>query len=84
MFMRYKSEFNELHWCGSLAWSMLSFLDPSPGIILLDLTVCLLILDLKHAICGLFLTFKSKLFHNKTVDCTKDVIDILSLLLGVA
>jgi hypothetical protein len=27
--MRYKSEFNELHWCRSLAWSMLSFLDPS-------------------------------------------------------
>jgi hypothetical protein len=30
MLMRYKSEFNELHWCRSLAWSMLNFLDPSP------------------------------------------------------
>jgi hypothetical protein len=47
------------------------------------LPVFSLILDLKHDIVGLFLTFKSKLFHNETVDGIKDVIDILSLLLGV-
>ena len=61
---------------------MLSFLDPSPyysG----DLTVFSLILDLKHDIFGLFLTFRSKLFHNETVDGIKNVKDILSLLLGV-
>ena len=62
---------------------MLSFLNPSPGIILRDLTVFSLILDLKHDIFGLFLTFKSKLFHNETVNGIKDVIDILNLLLGV-
>ena len=43
-----------------------------------------LIIDLKHNIFGLFLIFNSKLFHNETVDGIKDVIDILSLLLGVA
>jgi hypothetical protein len=32
-----------------------------------------LILDLKHDIFGLFLTFRSKLFHNETVDGIKDV-----------
>jgi hypothetical protein len=51
---------------------MLNFLDPSPyysG----DLTVFSLILDLKHDIFGLFLTFRSKLFHNETVDGIKDV-----------
>jgi hypothetical protein len=41
------------------------------------------VLDLKHDIFGLFLTFRSKLFHNETVDGIKDVKDILSLLLGV-
>jgi hypothetical protein len=40
--------------------------------------------NLRHDIFGLFLTFKSKLFHNETVDGMKDVKDILSLLLGVA
>jgi hypothetical protein len=39
--------------------------------------------DLKHDIFGLILTFRSKLFHNETVDGIKDVKDILSLLLGV-
>jgi hypothetical protein len=38
---------------------------------------------LRHDIFGLFLTFRSKLFHNETVDGIKDVKDILSLLLGV-
>jgi hypothetical protein len=28
MFIRNKSEFNKLHWCGSLVWSMLSFQEP--------------------------------------------------------
>jgi vacuolar-type H+-ATPase subunit I/STV1 len=42
-----------------------------------------LILGLKHDIFGLFLIFKSQLFHNETVDGIQDTIDILSLLLGV-
>jgi hypothetical protein len=37
----------------------------------------------KLDIFGLFLTFRSKLFHNETVYGIKDVKDILSLLLGV-
>ena len=45
--------------------------------------VFFLILDLKHDIFGLFLIFKSQLFHNETVDGIQDTIDILSLLLGV-
>jgi hypothetical protein len=48
-----------------------------------NISVFSLILDLKHDIFGLFLTFRSKLFHNETVDGIKDVKDILSLLLGV-
>jgi hypothetical protein len=32
----------------------------------------------------IFIIFKSKLFHNETVDGIEDVKDILSLLLGVA
>jgi hypothetical protein len=34
-------------------------------------------------IYGLFLIFDSRLFHNEAMDGIKDVIDILSLLLGV-
>jgi hypothetical protein len=36
-----------------------------------------------HDIFGIFLIFRSKLFHNETVDGIKGVIEILSLLLGV-
>jgi hypothetical protein len=42
----------------------------------------LIILYLIHDIFGLFLIFRSKLFLNETVGGMKDVIDILSLLLG--
>jgi len=51
----------------------------TPGVLL----VLSLILDLNNYIFGLFLIFKSKLFHNETEDGIKDVLDILSLLLGV-
>jgi hypothetical protein len=43
----------------------------------------LIILYLIHDIFGLFLIFRSKLFHSEIVDGINDVIDILSLLLGV-
>jgi hypothetical protein len=49
-----------------------------------DLIVFVLNPRFKHDIFRLFIIFKSKFVHDETVDGIKNVVDIMSLLYGVA